>query len=448
MKTKLLFTLFFLIKLSSYSQQVWERQYNEKIANTFTQTFDNKFILAGAEYESMFQKWNIFTADSLGFAEWETTFHSYGYGIPTDIKTLPDSGYIIFGIDEGQLYNLRYNKYNQLISEKHIKFNDTISVDELTSVTKANNDSLFIIIGNTHSTASINRPFVAKINNNGESIWTKLYNTEAFSHFISITKNNDSTYFCIGTLNNKIWLLKINDYGDTLWTKILDNYTFYPKTILKTNDNNILINGTKNNNIFFVKTDLNGNELWNKTYINNYNVESISIAKTFDNGFIVANKIFHNYDYFATWIIKLNSEGDTIWSITTPEQNIPQKIIQTKDSLYAILLNIYGITKLAKFDSLNGNIVTNINYNFTKEKNRINNYPNPFNEETIIIWNKNKEYNKAILTITDVVGNIIINKIIINENKFYFRKPDLKSGIYFYNLKVNDKIISGKMIKK
>ena len=74
----------------SYGQQVWEQKYNDKVANTFAQTLANRYILAGAEYESMMQRWYIFQADSLGNMEWDTTFLHVSDGMPECIGATID----------------------------------------------------------------------------------------------------------------------------------------------------------------------------------------------------------------------------------------------------------------------------------------------------------------------------------------------------------------------
>jgi len=78
------------------------------------------------------------------------------------------------------------------------------------------------------------------------------------------------------------------------------------------------------------------------------------------------------------------------------------------------------------------------------------NYPNPFNEKTIIRYYLPR--NSAVqLTITNVQG--VVLEEIINENKqtrgiynFDFNAARLTSGVYLYQLVINDETFSGKMI--
>ena len=77
------------------------------------------------------------------------------------------------------------------------------------------------------------------------------------------------------------------------------------------------------------------------------------------------------------------------------------------------------------------------------------NYPNPFNPSTKIIFNIT-EFGLVNLKVYDVLGNevaALINKeLAAGEYKIEFNAVDLPSGIYFYQIKVNNIIQTKKMI--
>jgi len=84
----------------------------------------------------------------------------------------------------------------------------------------------------------------------------------------------------------------------------------------------------------------------------------MSIANTFDNGFISANRTLSiNANEVKLWIMKLNQNGDSIFSFIEPDL-YPEKIIQTSDSLYVFLANnANSHAKLIKTDST-GDVIT------------------------------------------------------------------------------------------
>ena len=82
-------------------------------------------------------------------------------------------------------------------------------------------------------------------------------------------------------------------------------------------------------------------------------------------------------------------------------------------------------------------------------KIKCNNYPNPFKENTNITFTLNKN-SYVKLDIFDIVGNNIENLLNNNLSKgdyqIKFNARNLKSGIYFYKLSVDNEKIVKKMI--
>jgi len=97
-----------------------------------------------------------------------------------------------------------------------------------------------------------------------------------------------------------------------------------------------------------------------------------------------------------------------------------------------------------------------INYEIPSEFITVSNYPNPFNPETTIHFNIPVNYSNNLveLSIYDIQGRVI--KKLVRESlptgSYYIKwngKNDLgisvASGVYIYNLRVGDKLTSGKM---
>jgi hypothetical protein len=75
------------------------------------------------------------------------------------------------------------------------------------------------------------------------------------------------------------------------------------------------------------------------------------------------------------------------------------------------------------------------------------NFPNPFNSQSIIIYNS-PEMGEAKLNIYDVLGNKIYsdlnNSVSIGQNQFAVNSKNIVSGVYFYSVIVNNKYSSTK----
>lgn len=77
---------------------------------------------------------------------------------------------------------------------------------------------------------------------------------------------------------------------------------------------------------------------------------------------------------------------------------------------------------------------------------KINAYPNPF-EDLTTIKVEGDDFKKLEIIVTDIAGRIVKTQQVQNQNQIQFYRDQLIQGIYFYQLKGNDKPIgSGKLI--
>lgn len=117
--------------------------------------------------------------------------------------------------------------------------------------------------------------------------------------------------------------------GQLLWSKRFggeEDEAGYD--ILEIDDNSLLLTGETSSygvmpqNIWLLKIDLTGDTIWTKTY--GFDIESVHrpyIKKLNDGNIILLSYKRHNLD-FDTWILKLNSDGDTIWTKTYRDLDI------------------------------------------------------------------------------------------------------------------------------
>jgi hypothetical protein len=101
---------------------------------------------------------------------------------------------------------------------------------------------------------------------------------------------------------------------------------------------------------------------------------------------------------------------------------------------------------------LNKNNYQQINYSsegIVRDYDLSQNYPNPFNPSTIINYQIPQD-GFVTLKIYDILGKEV--KTLVNEQKTIgrykvkFDASDLASGIYIYQLKVNEFVLSKKML--
>lgn len=436
MRRILLLTILIFVKLIVYSQQLWEQKYNDKVAQTFTITLANKFILAGSKYEPMLQRWHIFQTDSNGQIEWDTTFINGSPGLPTCIKPTQDSGYIVGGYNGNYPYLLKFDKNNIFEWESEIKTNHAgLSIKDILF---SNNKYLVVGGGNYSIDDGL---FISELNLVGDTLSTAYY--ENLPTGVTIFESFDNSFYC---LSNRGMLLKVNSNGDTLWTKqTLEN--FISKSMVKTNDSCIMISGNEfiGNKLIFLKVDRDGGIIWKKTYSNDgysYNLNS-SVSTTIDNGFITANYMEPlQQNESNLWIMKLNEKGDSLFSITTDVKLRPENIIETNDNLYVFLANDqYQRPRLIKTDET-GDVITTI-YS-TEQNSQISYYPNPVQDRLTIKLDKTP-LNKGYYRLYNSFG-VLIKENVLNQ-RTTIDMSNFNSGVYILNMMVDNEIISRKILK-
>lgn len=437
-----LLTALIFVKIITYGQQVWEQKYDDKVAQTFTSTLANKFILAGSEYESMQQRWHIFQTDSIGNIEWDTTFLHGSDGFPECLEPTQDSGFVVAGYTGVSAYFLKYDKDNNLNWESKIETSKG-GVQAINSIISTS-DKGFIATGDIYSPNT--GLFLIKLDEDGDSTWTKKYFSDEYGHGLSLVKPFDnSDYYCLAMKSDaRTLLLKIDEQGDTIWSKVIYE-DFHAISMISTSDTNLVISAHENSrNLLFTKVDLNGNKIWEKKYYSDYTYNYCNhFSETQDKGFITANYMEPlQQNKSNLWVMKLNEQGDSLFSITSTVKLRPEKIMETKDNLYVFLANDkYQRPRLIKTDET-GDVITSV-YS-SEQTTQIIYYPNPVHDKLII---------KLDVTLLNNGFYRLFNSsgVLIKENELsqntIIDMSNLNKGIYVLNMIVGNKMISKKILK-
>ena len=170
---------------------------------------------------------------------------------------------------------------------------------KLTSIQKTL-DGGYVIIGR-----QIPNPFLAKINGNGDILWTRSFSIQAdlYGKLALCQSSSGDLYFSNG-LNG---IIKTNDNGDSLWYQTFNVNNLH--SLIYTSDDCLVACGDDG----ILKLDLTGNVIWEKFY-NSPKFEILqSIYETNDNGFISVGSI-DSMDMADIFILRYNAEGDTLWT--------------------------------------------------------------------------------------------------------------------------------------
>ena len=161
-------------------------------------------------------------------------------------------------------------------------------------------------------------------------VWDKTYDFDAQVLIWSeLTPTNDGSYILAGDWRGKsshMFLVKIDNNGDTLWTKKYGDgkKSTYGYKVSQTSDNGYVIVGEYNRNSYIVKTDSLGNVEWEKSFdlIHQGCANGLySIEQTSDGGYLIGgtsefyepNWGCHD-DQFVATVAKLDSLGNIQWN--------------------------------------------------------------------------------------------------------------------------------------
>lgn len=162
-------------------------------------------------------------------------------------------------------------------------------------------------------------------------IWSNTYGGSSWDGAFSIQQTIDDGYVVAGTTHSNdgdvsgnhgltdFWIIKIDDNGDTTWTKTVGGSGWDgSRSIQQTLDGGYIVAGYTtsittpwNEDCFVVKLDVSGEFEWSKTIDESNNDRANSIQQTSDGGYVVAGGTGIVGD---CWVIKLNSSGQVTWS--------------------------------------------------------------------------------------------------------------------------------------
>jgi len=200
--------------------------------------------------------------------------------------------------------------------------------------------------------------YIAKIEQSGDTLWTRRYTNEDANYSYCIAQTLDEGYIAAGatgayTTGYFLYVLKIDTDGDSMWTRLYYSETAtYARSICLTPDNcyaiacqRISLSTGTDYDAYIVKIDSIGDTLWTRTYGGIAYDDAQCIKPTEDGGFIVVgSRNCYAPTFYDIWVLKLDSYGDTMWTKTYggSDSEIGRSIAQTDDGGFIITGHTYS----------------------------------------------------------------------------------------------------------
>ena len=173
-----------------------------------------------------------------------------------------------------------------------------------------------------------------KTDSAGNVEWSKTYRYgNGLDELFSLAKTDDGGYVMGGYANTpdnvNYWVVKTDSQGNKQWEKTYGGVnwaaSFARNACVQTDDGGYMVTGITDaygagkNDLWIVKTDENGNEEWNESFGESTDERCWSMDITDDGGYIFC--LTKNYAGMSgskgdVWIIKVDNEGNAVWSQT------------------------------------------------------------------------------------------------------------------------------------
>lgn len=226
---------------------------------------DSSYVLCGhIRYGNAYTRMHIIKANTNGDTLWRKIIVPEINSTAYCIKETRDKGYLISAGSDINNLNNGVNDFNLLICKttsngevEWIKSFSNSSVYQGNSICKYQ-DSLYFIVGNTYDSTQISKTFLIKINDKGDTIWTKKFNAFSSNTIQSIgrsvvIKSNNNILVSSNTpytnpnnsLKDYVNITELNENGDILYSISFKNDTgnIYGYALGLTNEDKLFFTG-------------------------------------------------------------------------------------------------------------------------------------------------------------------------------------------------------------
>lgn len=200
------------------------------------------------------------------------------------------------------------------------------NVDEALGVC-ATTDGGYVAVGRSRSFSAQFDVYAVRVNSMGDTLWTRTYGGNATDEANDVSEIPGIGFAIAGTTQSfgaglsDIYVICIAENGDTLWTRTFGTSGLdFGYAVTTTLDGGIAVAGTttvpnQSINMSLMKLNSQGDILWSRTYGDTNVDEAFSINQTPDGGFLLSGRTVPTGasvpDMYA---VRTNSAGDTLWT--------------------------------------------------------------------------------------------------------------------------------------
>ena len=332
-------------------------------------------------------------------------------------------------------------------------------------------DGGYALFGNTNSFGAGGQDmWLVKTDANGGGLWSQTYGSDGYENGYRIAPMSDGGFVLCGSTDSlavwgeqDAWLVRTDAFGDTLWTSAFGGqFGDFVFSAEQTPDGGVIAGGATvpfdgaDPDYFVVKTDANGNGMWTRSFGGDGDDECLQVRVLADGGYILSGATeTAGTDYYQLWIIRLNADGDSLWSrvLRSDTNNVSYCGTLTSDGGYVLgglqqrapawdydmMITKLGPIPLAADDP----------FILPPSSFVLSAYPNPFNPSTSIRYSLSRD-DVVTLSVYDVNGRLVqtlLDRTMpAGEHSLNFDAGQLPSGLYIARLQSKTATASHKLM--
>jgi hypothetical protein len=397
-------TVIYLHKVDENGVKEWTAEIAAKDSAlwpySIVQTHENDgYIITGVTVamESFFYDYFILRTNNTGDVIWKNVYGIEDYDdIAMDVIKTDDGNYLVLGgtqdAEPEPGWHLKYftrkiNGSGTTVWYKTYGNNENYSTPGKIAKTSDG----YILAG--YSLYNDTYAFLIKLNNSGDSLFTKTFPAEDYEHTwihdIAVADNGD--LFLVGNVTNTISpelydmvLIKLDADCNITWTRTYDPFLGFGevgKRISMGNNSSLYLAGNCNidelsavSDIFIMKTDTSGNEIWKKELTDYETVSLSDMLKTAEDIYICGT-IDIKVETFP-FLTKFNVENATIDIAPIVDHSMVLITTSTDNSVKIAILNTEQRNAVIEIFDLTGHKVysTQTRLHSNDNQNEINIY--------------------------------------------------------------------------
>jgi len=455
---------------------VWTRTYGSsdfEISSSVINTTDDNYMVTGCHYTDELSYGFLLKINQYGDTIWYKEYECLGPGYTESLTETEDGGFLVIGLKyypETENKDVLLFKTNDLGDTVWSKSYGGSQLNTPISIIPAN-DSGYIVIGETGNLADDMDIWLLRINDLGDTVWTKTFGGDGVDLCYDIKSIADNGYILVGQIDTyssnakDVYLIKFDNSCDTVWTKTYGSEGDESgMSIICLDDQGFLITGCTNSDpgglddLYIIRVNGDGDSLYSKIYGGDEGEGASSILPINNNTFLISG-VTSSYGLggYDLYFLVINDNGDTISTATFGGAGWDYAYDAIKANNQSFITcgfsSSFGAgdydVYLANISIDNIGIIHETHLSSSLYYALNQNYPNPFNAATTITFNIiTTEF--VTLKLYDILGREI--RTLHNEisppgmHEILLNAAELTSGVYFYRLQAGGYSESQKLV--